>query len=217
MSDHSFSKSSPDLADVFDPVIECLLIVLLAFSPLAFGVVEAWSRLVVLVLIAAMSACLLTKLIVRRANGFVWSWSLLPIILFFGVALFQLAPLPAALLNHFSPQTLNLKSQLLSDAPGADAALRRTTISFYPHATWLQLQLVLAAAAVYVVVLNTYQRAAQVKRLLGAIAIIGAAIAILSLAQNAFGADQIYWMVPVPPALTQMAALLSITATSLSS
>lgn len=47
----------------FDRVIEGLLIALLVFAPLAFGVVEAWSEQVVILLACAIAACFCLKLI----------------------------------------------------------------------------------------------------------------------------------------------------------
>ena len=61
------------------------------------------------------------------------------------------------------------------------------TLSFYPNATKHNLRLILAIAAVFLVVVNVYRRTEQIKRLLGAIAIIGGSIAVLALAQDLLG------------------------------
>src|SRR5437764_11459571 len=119
----------------FDLVNEFLLILLLAFGPLSFGAVEAWSRLVAFCIVAAMGGVLAAKLVVQRsAARFVWSWAYLPIALFIGVALFQLLPLPASIVKVISPQTVAMKAELLNDAPDAEAVLARPTISFYSYA-----------------------------------------------------------------------------------
>ncbi len=59
----------------FDKVIEWLLISLLAFMPLAFGAVEAWSEEVVVALAGAISVCFLLKLVLRKETNLVWSWA----------------------------------------------------------------------------------------------------------------------------------------------
>jgi len=178
----------------FDVVIEWLLIALLAFMPLAFGAVEAWSEQVVLTLAAAISLCFLIKLIREKHTRLIWSRAYIPLALFVLVVVFQLIPLPAGLVSVISPNTAAIKKDLLGDLP--NSVLSSMTLSFYPHATKHDLRLVLAVVAVFVVVLNTYRRSEQVRRLLGAIAIIGGAIALLALAQNIFGNGKIYWIVP---------------------
>ncbi len=180
----------------FDVAIEWLLIALLAFMPLAFGAVEAWSEQVVLTLAAAISLCFLLKLIREKHTHLIRSWAYIPLALFVLVVVFQLIPLPAGLVSVISPNTAAIKKDLLGDLPNAESVLSSMTLSFYPHATKHDLRLVLAVVAVFVVVLNTYRRGEQIRRLLGAIAIIGGVIALLALAQNIFGNGKIYWIVP---------------------
>ncbi len=194
------SLSNLDIIDVhpgrFDQVIEWLLISLLAFMPLAFGAVEAWSEEVVAILAAAISICFLLKLAFQKETKLVWSWAYVPAALFILIAVFQLIPLRAGLISAISPSTAATKKELLSDLPNSDILLKSMTLSFYPNATAHNLRLVLAVAAVFFVVVNTYRSQEQIKRLLGAIAIIGGSIAVLSLSQSLFGNGKIYWLVP---------------------
>ncbi|MFC1603532.1 O-antigen ligase family protein [Planctomycetota bacterium] len=194
------SLSNLDIIDVhpgrFDQVIEWLLISILAFMPLAFGAVEAWSEEVVAALAAAISICLLLKLVFQKEAKLVWSWAYIPVALFILIAVFQLVPLRAGLINAISPSTAVTKQELLGDLPNSGVLLKSITLSFYPNATAHNLRLILAVAAVFFVVVNTYRRPEQIKRLLGAIAIIGGSIAVLSLAQSLFGNGDIYWLVP---------------------
>ena len=188
-----------DIIDVplswFDKVIEWLLISLLAFMPLAFGAVEAWSEEVVIALAGAISVCFLLKLIFRKGAGIVWSWTYVPVALFIIVAVFQLIPLPGGAVNVISPGTAAVKKELLGDLPNSSDLFGSMTLSFYPQATKQNLRLILAVAAVFFVVVNVYRRPEQIKRLLAAIAIIGGSIAVLALAQDLFGNGKIYWMV----------------------
>jgi tetratricopeptide (TPR) repeat protein len=179
-----------------DQLIEVLLLILLAFSPLAFGVVHAWSEEIVLILAAALSLTFLLKLVLFPATSLVWTWAYIPVILFLLIAVVQLLPLPGALVTAVAPQTGALKTELLRDLPDAEEVLARMTLSFYPRATRHDLRLVLAVAAVFVVVLNVYREPARVKRLLRALAVIGGGVAVLALAQDAAGNGKIYWSVP---------------------
>lgn len=190
--------TSDEFGDRCDRVIEWLLIVLLAFMPLAFGAVEAWSEEVALTLVAALSICFLARVAAVRNTPLVWTWAYLPVTAFLVVSVLQLLPLPTAAVRVLSPQTALQKIQLLSDIGPADTAPGSLRISFYQHATWHDLRLVLAAAALFVVVLNVYRSSARIMRLLNAVMIIGAGIACLALLQNVAGNGKIYWFVDDP-------------------
>jgi len=181
---------------MFDKVIEWLLILLLAFMPLAFGAVEAWSEEVVVALAAAISICFLLKLVYGKDVRPIWSWAYIPVALFILVAIFQLIPLPDGVVDVISPNTTAVKKELLGDLPDSSGLLKSMTLSFYHQATKHDLRLVLAVASVFFVVVNVYRRAEQIKRLLGAIAIIGGSIALLALAQDLFGNGKIFWVAP---------------------
>jgi tetratricopeptide (TPR) repeat protein len=180
----------------FDTAIEWLLVALLAFMPLAFGVVHAWSEEVVIVLSGAIVVCFVLKLLFHRSQKLIWSWAYVPIGLFLFVAVLQLIPLPVQLVSIISPNTATLKTELLGTLPEADRLLKSMSLSFYSNATKHDLRLVLAVVAVFVVVLNVFRRPDQIKRLLIAITVIGGVIAAITLAQNIFGNGKIYWFVP---------------------
>ncbi|MBN1126169.1 MAG: O-antigen ligase family protein [Sedimentisphaerales bacterium] len=197
MSSHRNSLiDSPHSPEWFDRVIEVLLITLLTFSPLAFGVVHAWSREIFIGLATAITLAFLCKLLLYKNTPFIWSWAFLPVAVIIFIALFQLVSLPTSVVEVLSPNTASLKTELLSDLPDADSVLSTMTLSFYPHATMHNLRLVLAIAAVFIVVINVYRQSEQIKRLLGAIACIGGGIAILALVQVIMGNGKIYWFVP---------------------
>ena len=184
------------VAERFDRIIEGLLVALLTFSPLAFGVVHAWSEQVVVSLAALLLGIFLLKRLLLPSTPFIWTWAYVPMGLFIMLALFQLVPLPSAVVGAFSPNTTELKTQLLAGVPDVEQVLTSTTLSFYPRATQHNIRLVLAVAAVFVVVVNVYRQPERVKRLLAAMAIIGGGIAVLALAQDIAGNGKIYWIVP---------------------
>ena len=181
---------------LFDKVIEWLIVSLLAFMPFAFGAVEAWSEEIFIALAAAICICFLLKLVFQKDAGLVWSRAYIPVILFILIIIFQLISLPTTILNVLSPNTVAIKKELLGDLSNSNELLHSMTLSFYPHATKHDLRLVLAVAGVFFVIVNVYNRAEQIKRLLAAIAIIGGTVAMLALAQNLFGNGKIYWLVP---------------------
>ena len=187
-----------DWSERLDRIIERFLVALLVFMPLAFGVVEAWSEMIVVVLAGAISVCFLLKPVVARSQSAIWTWAYVPVAVFVVVVLVQLIPLPSAVVQVISPNTVSRKTELLSDLDHASEVLSSMTVSFYPYATRHGLRLVLAIVAVFTVVLNVYRRPDQIMRLLVAIAAIGAGVAVLALAQNLFGNNKIYWFVESP-------------------
>src|SRR5438552_15200836 len=85
-----------------DRAIEWLLIGLIAFCPLMFGAVVAWSEGVFLLFACAIASCFAIKLILRPDARFVWSWTYLPIALVVLLVALQLVPLPAGFMRAIS-------------------------------------------------------------------------------------------------------------------
>ena len=179
-----------------------LLIALLAFMPFALGGVWAWSELVVLLGAGVIALCWTAKLVVYRDTPVVMPWLFLPVLVLALVVAVQLVPLPAGAVSRISPQTAALKTRLLSDLPNATDALRTMTFSFYPAATRAGLRMLLAASVVMLVVANVFRTPQQMKRLLSAIAVIGATAALLAVTQTLSGSRAVYWSVDIEqPAL----------------
>ena len=197
MSQPQFDIPSCDTAfSRFDTVIEWLMIALLAFMPLAFGAVSAWSEQVVIILTGAMAICFALKLAIRKDAHLIWTWAYVPVALFLILAVVQLLPLPVSLIKILSPETAATKTTLLGNLPNAADILNKMTLSFYPQATRHNLRLILAIAIVFVITVNIYRRDEQITRLLSAIAIIGGGLALLALLQNLIGNGKIYWIFP---------------------
>jgi len=183
-------------ASRFDALIEWLLLGLLAFMPLAFGAVAAWSEQVVIAVSGALALVFTAKLVCQKRARIVWTWAYLPAALFILLAVLQLWPLPAGVVEAVSPETAAVKTELLGDLPNAGDLPGRMTLSFYPQATVHGLRLIIAVTMVFVIVVNVYRRPQQITRLLAGIALIGGAVALLALAQVLFGNGKIYWFVP---------------------
>jgi O-antigen ligase/tetratricopeptide (TPR) repeat protein len=169
-------------------VTEAVIVGLLAFSPLAFGVVEAWSELVVVLAAAALSMGLAARAVFDRRFEFIGTWAYLPLGLFIALVVFQSIPLPASWIRALSPGTLATKSRLLS---GGEPAW--TPLSFYRLATLHDLRMVLLGTVVFTATVLTFRTPEQIKRLLRTVFLIGLAIAVLAMLQISTFATQIYW------------------------
>lgn len=184
--------------DLLERLIESVLGVLLAFMPLALGVVQAWSEQVLFCLIGILCLLTLLRWMLIPQQNVVRSWLYVPLVLVLLIGFFQLLPLPAALLAKFSPHTAALKMQYLGDLPQAETLLSKMCLTFYPQGTIRELRLLWAVIAVFVVVLNTYRRPEIIKRLLTTIAVIGGCFAILAILQTISRTDKIYWIFQSP-------------------
>ncbi|HEX8523511.1 MAG TPA: O-antigen ligase family protein [Tepidisphaeraceae bacterium] len=181
---------------VLDTAIELLLVALLAFSPLALGAVEAWREGLALAAGALLALLVATRqtLFPQRDHG---RWIYLPIAAYILFAAAQLIPLPAPLLNLLSPRALSLRQELLSDLPDAPALLRHAPLSLYPHATRHALCIVLLATVVFITVLTLFRTTRSLTRLLVWIALLGAIIGGIALAQDLTRAPGIYWRIRI--------------------
>ncbi len=181
---------------IFDTIIEVAMVAMLVFMPAVFGAVEPWSELVVISLASIMALCLLLKLVFVKDARFVWSWAYVPLGLFLLVGLLQAVSWQVSVVKAISPDTVAMKTRLLSDIANAGKTLQQMTISFYPYATWHGLRLALAGVVVFVVVINVYRSSERILRLLTAIMFIGGAFALLALGQDVAGNGEIYWCLP---------------------
>jgi len=180
----------------FDYVIEALIIILLSFMPLAFGAVQPFSELVVIIVTGLMVLVLLLRFTFRCDIRMRWSWAYLPVALFILLVVVQLRPLSLEKMNVISGNTVAVKTTLLNDLGQSSDILNSVTLSFYPCATKGGLRLLMAAAVIFFVVVNVYRRSSQIKRLLRALAVIGGVVALIALAQDFVGNGKIYWLVP---------------------
>jgi tetratricopeptide (TPR) repeat protein len=179
-----------------DPLIETLLVALLAFMPAAFGVTEAWSEAIAVAIGGAIALLLAVRTIARGRHEVARpSLAAVAIVVFVAIAAFQLVPLPISLVRAISPQTAEMKTQLLSDLPNAAEVLARQPLTFYPAGTRQDLRVVLLAATVFAAVVTVYRDPTRIRRLLIAVAIIGGAVALLAAAQDMTRTDKIYWTV----------------------
>ncbi|MEA2736565.1 MAG: hypothetical protein QOE14_3016, partial [Humisphaera sp.] len=189
--------SQPPRISRLDPIIEALLIALLAFMPAAFGAVNAWSEGVAMTLGAAIAVCLTIRAVTAASHEVRFSPAWIAVALFITVAAAQLLPLPMSIVRKVAPQTAALKTDLLEDLPDAKQVLARETISFYPLGTRGDLRIVLLAATVFAAVVIVYRDDRRMHRLLVGVALIGGAFAVLAVAQDLSRTTRIYWRVPI--------------------
>ena len=135
----------------FDPIIKLILILLLIFTPFAFGSVEIWAFslmelgiLLIIVLYVLQESFFRPHSPIDYNSTFRLPRSALVLCSFFlALILIQMIPLPATWVKVISPQTYNLRTRLLSDVMSAafsplPIAHPLFPISFFPFATKIE-------------------------------------------------------------------------------
>jgi len=187
-------------------VIECGIIFLIVFTPLAFGTVHVWAYTVMELTVLFLLLVWLLKLIYlnRSFPGFrlllVKTSLNLPLCLFFLLVLFQMVPLSPSVIEHISPNTHDLYIQTVpgygmqeADLNASDKISANRPLSIYSHATRDELLKVLAYVAVFFLIINNIKTRDQMRRLVLAIIITGTIVAFLGILQMLSGTNKIYW------------------------
>lgn len=156
---------------LMDSLLEKGVLFLLIFTPLAFGTVQTWSVSLMEMVSFLLLALLLVKGLLAGQSplsGRTGRLMAILLLLFAGVVLLQLLPLPPSLLGLLSPEALRIHSSLGNAAPGA-----WQTISITPHATLQELLLLLAYAAVFTVIVSHVRTRNQVSVIVTTILAMG--------------------------------------------
>lgn len=190
----------------WDWVSIALLTALLVFMPASFGAVEAWSELIVIVLAAALSLCLVARLVFDREFALARTWLYVPLGAFVVLIALQAAPLPTHIVASLAPWNVATKAELLGDLSGA---VDVSVLSFYPNATAEQLRLALVGVVVFVTVASVFRSVQLIKTILLIVFAIGCAEALLALAQIATRTGDIYWRIPTGHSLVTSGSFIN--------
>ncbi|OHE24436.1 MAG: hypothetical protein A2Z43_03645 [Syntrophobacterales bacterium RBG_19FT_COMBO_59_10] len=183
-----------------DRTLEKGLISLLIFTPLAFGTVQQWSVAIMEIIAFSLFFLLLLKKTLEPSPASdsrhpLTSLSILFICLT-GIILFQMLPLPEALLQIISPSALATYRNFGNYAAGAFHP-----VSIAPYATRQELFKLFAYAAVFFVVVNHYTTKAQVNTLVKAILYMACFLVAFAVLQTITWNGRIFWLYPVDESL----------------
>jgi O-antigen ligase len=239
---------SAEMVRIYDLAIEGSLLLLIIFTPLAFGTVYPWGMALIEWMVLLMVLTWAFKLLHTGKVRVVRTPLNFPILLFLGLVGLQLVPLPPAALQVVSPNTYALYQRTLDRWQGQEALPLAPPeavspqpvvgqiqppvigqqshrlpplpsegrgqgwessesqdgfsatftgvwrpLSLYAHPTWEALFLALTYAAVFLVVVNTFQTHARLTRLLCTLLTVGGMVAVVGLIQKVSGTAKIYW------------------------
>ena len=187
-------------------LMEFIVLLLVCFSPWAFGAVHPLPELI----LYAGVALLLALWGARALLEWSFAWKNCPVALclagLFLLGVSQLVPWPASFLQTISPATRRLCDQFLPSAPevlpggqAKDAAAlpAGSSLSLYPGATRGEVVRLLAVFLLFAIVRNNIASAAALRRLSIAAVFNGALLSLLGLTQYfSAPAKTLYWIYP---------------------
>ncbi|TWU25783.1 O-antigen ligase family protein [Bythopirellula polymerisocia] len=177
----------------WDWAVLVLLTGLLLFMPLSLGAVEAWSELVVVLVAAGLSLCLILRSLLDRQFHVIKSWVYLTLAVILGLIVFQLVPLPAGLVSTIAPHTMEVRAQFLGESGSAPAG-GFAKLSLYPYQTAHDLRMALIFVTLFVTVSCSFKTSQQIIRFLKVLFAVGCIEAGLSLLQILTMSHKIHWL-----------------------
>jgi O-antigen ligase len=192
-------------------IIEIGIILLIIFSPLAFGSVEVWAYSIIILGAIFLTIVWLIKIWLKnrlthkksKQDEFSFRFNLykaplnLPIILFIMLIVIQLIPFPKNIVHFISPNTQDIYSEsnnLLKNLPLREKqSTIYYTFSLSPNATKEELYKLIGYALIFFLILNNIKRPAQLKKIMLTIVILAFCISLFAIIQKAFWNGKIYW------------------------
>jgi len=181
----------------FSTVIETGLILLIVFTTLALGGVHIWAYTLMELTVLLLVAIWFISMVMNGDFRIPKTPLNIPILLFICLILFQLIPLPDAILNLLSPNTQRLYRETL-DTLKLPIELSNT-ISLNPYVTKMGLLKIMAYTGVFFLIVANITTHRQVRMFLTIIVITGFFISLFGLIQRFTWNGKIYWFIEFTP------------------
>ncbi|KRT66107.1 MAG: O-antigen polymerase involved in exopolysaccharide biosynthesis [Candidatus Dadabacteria bacterium CSP1-2] len=153
---------------ILESSIYLLTFSILIFSPVPFGSVEPWARLILQLQAFLLFVLWLLWSMYSDTNPNLSIKNYLPLLTFVLICLFQIIPLPEFILATLSKNSFEIweKNRTILASIGFASESSMFTISLYPHATWEETLLLLSYIAFGFVVSRMFTAEGQIKTLL---------------------------------------------------
>jgi len=197
---------------ICDHIIEGGIILLIIFSPLAFGSVEPWAYSIIEIMVIFLTLIWLLKIWIKNSaknrDAKLSTFSLdyirtplnLPILIFLGFILLQLIPLPEPVLKVVSPNTheIYVKSQkpinqIRNEQLSPEKSIGSRSLSLNPYATKNALYKIVAYFLLFFLIVNNVNSFKNIKRILTSIVIFAFSLSLFSIIQQLTWNGKIYW------------------------
>jgi O-antigen ligase/polysaccharide polymerase Wzy-like membrane protein len=200
------------LADACDGIVRWGLVALIAFTPLAFGTVEAWSTAIMKWGIATLIVVALGGVVLRgdsgRAREPLKSGLVLPLVLFLALCALQTVPMPRGWLQAASPgsaRAYEIPKSLpdgalaaghfgaMVDQIGLEQEPARRPISLNPESTAARIELLAVFIGLFFLIASWADKRERILFLLGSVTIVGFLVALFGIVQHLTWNGRIYW------------------------
>ncbi|MCK4533783.1 hypothetical protein KAU39_08350, partial [bacterium] len=176
---------------ILDGIIEGGVLLLIVFSPLAFGSVEIWSQTVIEVIVFLMLTTWILKIIIQKKIVFLKKSLSIPILAFIVLILFQVISLPECILKFFSG-TYRFYDNVSSHIPVINN-WGVQCLSVYQYATYIDLLKTTTYALLFFIIVNNINSQKQIKRIFWVMVVVGFFICIFAIIQKFTWNGKIYW------------------------
>lgn len=176
--------------DFITILIETGLILLLTFTPIAFGTVEMWSITAMQLLVALIMLLWIYKLTKNKDKVSVFSPAGISVFIFIGLIIIQLIPLNKGVIGLLSTNTYHLYEEILSGIGGWSSA----SISVNSNASYVDLLKVIAYAMIFFIIINNIRSENRIKKIFNVIILIGFIIAVFAIIQKLSYNGKIFWL-----------------------
>lgn len=175
---------------MIDRIVQGIFLLLLIFSPLAFGVVETWS-LAAMTAFSTLSFFLFLIWKFRTGDHFLYTApGIVPLMLLCGFILLQLLPLPAGLIRILSPETFDIyKESVLLNEPDALVSL-----SFDKKATLTEFFRIISYAFFYVLTVELLAKKDLLKKTVAVVVVFASLLSFQGILQHILSNGKIFWI-----------------------
>lgn len=170
-------------------IFPSLFIFLVVFSCLFYGSVIILPVTIIETAVSFMILLWFIEMAYKGKLSFLKTGLFLPLVLFPGLVLFQLIPLPIGLIRIISGRTAHLYESLVP------FGISKTffPLSIYPNITILELFKVLAYVGIFFLAINKIETKKQFDSIINAIVFLGVSISIFGIIQKYTYKGRVYW------------------------
>jgi O-antigen ligase len=173
-------------------IFKPLVIFLIFFSCLFYGSVTAFPVVIIEIIAVAMVLGWLLAMLFKSELSFVKAPFILPVFLFLGLVVLQLAPLPLGVIRLLSGNTAYLYERFMPDT-NLKAFFR---LSIYPGATLAEFFKLAAYAGIFFLLINKLRAKRDFDIIINAIIFFGVAISLFGIIQKYTYSGRVYWFDP---------------------
>ncbi|OGS19400.1 MAG: hypothetical protein A2219_02815 [Elusimicrobia bacterium RIFOXYA2_FULL_50_26] len=178
-------------SSIFTKIIFLLFLILVVFTPVAFGSTQPWAIFVFEAAVSLMAVSWLLKLNSERTIAIRAVIFYVPLLLFILLVLFELIPLPAGLVKNISLETYQIKTFAHSFF-GTSA--ERFSLSIDNYSTLAGLIKYCCYFIVFFLGVNELKNLKQINLLLAVILVTGFIIAVFAIIQKFTWSGKIFWL-----------------------